>query len=142
MEQQKNQEIDIRKIVRVAMEHWWWFAASVAFFVLLGTAYFLRKSPVWRTDASIMLRQKDGSDQMNALSMLGLSGNQAAEDEVVVLASRGLLAQSIDALNLWEDCAVKDGLRWKGEFRPPALKIKYKGDEKWQNLNGEQKENV
>lgn len=125
MMEQKNQEIDIRKIVRVAMEHWWWFAVSVAFFVLLGTAYFLRKAPVWRTDAAIMLRQKDGTDQMNALTMLGLSGNQAAEDEVVVLASRGLLAQSIDALNLWEACAVKDGLRWKGEFRQPALKIDY-----------------
>ena len=109
--EQKNQEIDVRKIVRVTLDHWWWFAASVAFFVLLGTAYFLRKSPKWRTDAAIMLRQKDGADQMNALSMLGLTGNQAAEDEVVVLASRGLLAQSIEALNLWDACAVRSGLR-------------------------------
>ncbi len=123
--EQKNQEIDVRKIVRVTLDHWWWFAASVAFFVLLGTAYFLRKSPKWRTDAAIMLRQKDGADQMNALSMLGLTGNQAAEDEVVVLASRGLLAQSIDALNLWDACAVRSGLRWQGEFRNPALRIDY-----------------
>ena len=61
MEQNKNnttQEIDIRKIVRIAMEHWWWFAAGVAFFVLLGIAYYVRKSPKWTTDACIMLRQK------------------------------------------------------------------------------------
>ena len=83
-------EIDIRKIIRVVTEHWWLFAIGVVFFVGLGVAYFLRKSPQWTTDAAIMLRQKEGlSDQLGALTSLGLTGNTAAEDEVVVLSSRG-----------------------------------------------------
>lgn len=119
-------EIDVRKVVRIILEHWWWFAVGVAVFVLLGIAYYLRKAPEWTTDASIVLRQKDGvGSQMEAFSMLGLTGNQAAEDEVEVLASRGLLHQSIEALNLWEATAVRDGWRWKGEFRNPALSIDY-----------------
>ena len=45
MEQNQNiQEIDVRKIVRVVSEHWWWFAAGIAFFMLLGTLYYLRKN--------------------------------------------------------------------------------------------------
>ena len=86
MEQNTN-EIDVRKIVRVVMEHWWWFAASVVFFILLGTAYYLRKAPKWTTDATIMLRQKEmgAEDALSSLSMLGLSGNTAAEDEVAVV---------------------------------------------------------
>ena len=119
-------EIDVRRVVRVVLEHWYWFAIGVAAFVLLGTAYYLRKAPDWTTDTSIMLRQKDvEANPMASLSMLGLTGNQAAEDEVVVLESRGLLYQAIDALNLWDACAKKDGLRWKGEFRNPALTIDY-----------------
>lgn len=125
MEQNKNTEIDVRKIVRIVREKWYWFAIGVGFFVLLGVAYYLRTSPKWTTDASIVLRQKDSSlaDQIGSLSMLGLGGNTAAEDEVVVLSSRGLITQSIDALNLWESTYVKDGLRWKGEFKNPALSI-------------------
>jgi len=127
MEQNKNNEIDLRKLVRIVLEHWYWFAICVALFLLLGIGYFLRKSTKWTTDASVMLRQKDGglTGEMDALSLIGLSGNSAAEDEVVVFNSRGLISQSLDALNLWEYNFVKDGLRWKGEFLNPALKIDY-----------------
>lgn len=125
MENNQN-EIDVRKIVRVVLEHWWWFAIGVAFFLLLGVAYYVRKSPSWTTDASIMLRQGDMmSEKMDPMAMLGLGGNAQTEDELVVFSSRGLIAQSIDALNLWEYSFVKDGVRWKGEFRNPALTIDY-----------------
>ena len=128
MEQNNNvNEIDVRKLVRVILEHWWWFAIGVMVFLCLGGMYFLRKSPTWTTDAAIMLRQNEsnGLDQIEALSMLGLSGNTAAEDEVVVLHSRGLLYQAIDALNLWENTYVKDGLKWKGEFKNHAVNVDY-----------------
>ena len=125
MENNQN-EIDVRKVVRVVLEHWWWFAIGVAFFLLLGVAYYVRKSPSWTTDASIMLRQGDMmSEKMDPMAMLGLGGNAQTEDELVVFSSRGLIAQSIDALNLWEYSFVKDGLRWRGEFRNPALTIDY-----------------
>ena len=126
MMETKNNEIDLRKVLRIAAEHWWWFAAGVAVCTLLGIAYYLRKAPKWTTDASIVLRQKDGAGtSIDALSMLVLSGNTAAEDEVVVLSSRGLLYQAIDALNLWEANSKRGGLRWEGEFRNPALTIDY-----------------
>ncbi len=125
MENNQN-EIDVRKVVRVVLEHWWWFAIGVVFFLLLGVAYYVRKSPSWTTDASIMLRQGDMmSEKMDPMAMLGLGGNAQTEDELVVFSSRGLIAQSIDALNLWEYSFVKDGVRWKGEFRNPALTINY-----------------
>ena len=127
MEKQNNvNEIDVRKVMRVVLEHWWWFVAGVGVCVLLGTAYYLRKAPKWTTDATIMLRQKEGAGtSLDALTMLGLSGNTAAEDEVVVLSSRGLLYQAVDALNLWEASSKRGGLRWEGEFRHPALTIEY-----------------
>ena len=103
MENNKTNEIDIRKIVRLVAERWWWFVLGVVFFCVLGTLYYLRKTPKWTTDATIALRQKNNEGSpIEALSMLGLSGNSAAEDEVVVLSSRGLLYQAIDALNLWD----------------------------------------
>ena len=128
MEQRQNNEIDLRKIVRLAIEHWWWFLVGVAVCLTMGILYYLRKAPVWTTDASIVLRQGDGLGESvlgGGLSLLGLTGNAAAEDEVAVLQSRGLIEQSIDALDQWEYNYVKEGLRWKGEFLRPALKIDY-----------------
>ena len=125
MENNQNNEIDVRKIVRIVLDYWWWFAIGVPFFVTLGMLDYLRKAPNWTTDAAVMLRQREGVSSMEAFSMLGLTGNQAAEDEVVVFASRGLLYQAIDALDLWDSPAHKDGWRWVGEFRNPALKIDY-----------------
>ena len=122
----RNNEIDVRKIMRIAAEHWWWFVVGIAACTMLGVAYYLRKAPQWTTDASVVLRQKENSGtSIDALSMLGLSGNRAAEDEVVVLSSRGLLYQAIDALNLWDAPSKRGGLRWEGEFRHPALTIEY-----------------
>lgn len=125
--EKRNDEIDVRKLVRVVLEHWYWFAIGVAVCALLGIAYYMCTTPKWTTDMSIMLRQKDGLDgaQIESLTMLGLTGNQAAEDEVVALSSRGLIYQAVDALNLWEDNAKKGMLRWEGEFRNPALTIEY-----------------
>ena len=125
MEQSRN-DIDIRKILRAVMDHWWWFVVGVTVFLLMGILYYLRKNIVWTTDASIVLRQQDAlNTKIDALSILGMAGNSAAEDEVVVLTSRGLMTQSLDALDLWENSYVKDGLRWKGEFRNHAMKIDY-----------------
>ena len=126
MEKSTNEEIDVRKLVRVVLDRWWWFVIGVVVCVLLGVAYYLRKAPKWTTDASVILRQKEGAGtSMEAFSLMGLTGNNAAEDEAVVLSSRDLLYQCIDALNLWESSAVRGGLRWEGEFRNPALKIDY-----------------
>ena len=38
MEQNQNNvnEIDVRKIVRVVLEHWWWFVVGVGVCLILG----------------------------------------------------------------------------------------------------------
>lgn len=121
----KEKEIDVKQIVRIAWDHKWWFIISVTVMMTLGVLYFLRKAPQWRTDAKIMLRQKDTSSPLSSLSMLGLTGNAAADDEVTVLSSRGLVYQAVDVLNLWDDNAKRCGWQWESEFAYPALSIDY-----------------
>lgn len=119
-----SSEMDIRKIVRLFLEHWWWFMISGVLCVGLGIFYYLRKVPTWQTDASIMLRLQDmKGGQMDALSLLGMAANPASSDEVQVLSSRGLMAQSMEALHLWEPTYVKCGLQWKEEYPDHALSV-------------------
>ena len=124
MSMEKSNEFDVRKIVRVVLEHWWWFVVCMAVFVGLGFLHYYKKTPTWQTDASVVLRLQDVSgNRIDALSLLGMASSPATDDEVIVLSSRGLMAQSLDALNLWETSFVKDGLSWKEEYRTHAFSI-------------------
>lgn len=120
MEQQNNaNEIDIRRILSIGLANWYWFLLSIVICAGLGVWYIFRTTPKYTTEGSIMLRQNSNDDLMNSIgsmSLLGLATNNMASDEVVVLSSRDLMHQAIDALDLWVSYTYKDGLRWKGEF--------------------------
>ena len=123
-----NQEIDIRRIFLVCLQHWYWFLIGLALCGGLGVLYYLRTTPQFQTQAAIMLRQKNDTQLFSgaasgALDMLGISMNGAVEDEVQVLMSRDLMYQAIDALNLWQSSYYKDGMRWKGEFPSETFRI-------------------
>ena len=114
-----NNEIDIRKICRDVLAHWWWFVVGVVLCCGLGVLYMVGTTPRLTTQGAIMLRQKGDESltgQLESLSMLGLGNNGAAGDEVVVLRSRDLMHQALDALDLWNTYYVKDGMRWIGEY--------------------------
>ena len=91
-------EIDIRKILRLVLQKWYWFVVGLVVCTLLGIWYLARTTPKVTTRASIMLRQRDdklGAGQLDQLSMLGIGGNKTAEDELVVLSSKDLMLQVI-----------------------------------------------
>lgn len=114
-----SNEIDIRRVLNIALGHWYWFLIGVVLSVGMGVLYIFRTTTKFSTQAAVMLRQ--GADdrlsgQIESLSLLGLSGNSDASDAVVVLSSRDLMYQALDALDLWHEYRVKDGLRWVGEY--------------------------
>ncbi len=118
-QENNNNEIDIRKICRDVLAHWWWFAIGVVLCCGLGAFYIVRTTPRFTSQGAIMLRQKgdDGlAGRLESLSMLGLGSNGGAADEVVVLQSRDLMRQALDALDLWNTYYVKDKMRWVGEY--------------------------
>lgn len=124
MDQSTNNEIDVRKILRVVLEHWWWFVVSVVVFAGLGLLYYFRTPQTWKTDASVVLRKQEmRGTKIDPLALLGMTANSDTDDEVVVLASRGLMSQAIDALDIWETSWVKDGLCWNEEYRTHAFSI-------------------
>ena len=120
----KNQEIDVRKIVRVVLEHWWWFVIGIVVFVALGLLRFFRTPANWKTDASVVLRlQEMTGNKLDPLSLIGISANSETDDEVVVMSSRGLMAPTLEALDLYETSYVKDKLCWREEYRAHAFSI-------------------
>ena len=77
-ENNTNQEIDIRRILGVCLRHWYWFVIGVLLCGGLGVLYFLRTTPKYQTQASIMLRQSGDSPIFSGL------GGGALDMEAVV----------------------------------------------------------
>lgn len=124
MEQKNNQEIDIRKIVRIVLEHWYWFAIGIVVCVALGLLRYFRTPVSMKTDASVVLHlQEMTGNKLDPLSLLGVSANSETDDEVVVMSSRGLMAQALEAQGLYETSFVKDKLRWREEYCTHAFSI-------------------
>ena len=123
-----NQEIDIRHIFIVCLQHWYWFLVGILLCCGVGIFYYARTNPQYQTQASIMLRQKSdaqlfGTIGGGALDMLGVDMNGMAADEVEVLTSRDLMFQTLDELNLWQEHRYKEGLRWKGEYPTITFRV-------------------
>lgn len=122
----ENNEIDIRKVLRLVLQKWYWFVAGLVVCTLLGVWYLVRTTPKVTTQASIMLRQRDeglGTGQLDQLSMLGIGGNKTAEDELVVLSSKDLMLQVIEQLDLMESHWVKSESRWEGEYPKHTFRL-------------------
>ena len=140
MEQTANKttEIDLRKILHLVLQKWYWFVIGLVVCVLIGVWYLVRTTPKVTTQASIMLRQRDeglGAGQLDQLSMLGIGGNRTAEDELVVLSSKDLMLQVINQLDLMENHWIKLDYRWQGEypkhtFRLECLQLSEDGQKK------------
>ena len=123
-----NQEIDLRRVFFVCLQHWYWFAIGVVLCCGMGVLYYLRTNPQYQTQATIMLRQQSdaqlfGSMGGGALDMLGIDMNGMASDEVEVLTTRDLMYQTLDALNLWQEHRYKEGMRWKGEYPTTTFRV-------------------
>ena len=124
--QNKNNEIDIRRVLRLVLQKWYWFLIGLVVMVLLGVCYLVRTTPKVTTQASIMLRQRDeslGTGQLDQLSMLGIGGNKTAEDELVVLSSKDLMLQVIEQLDIMDSYWIKREHRWQGEYPEHSFKL-------------------
>lgn len=127
VQENNNNEIDLRRVFAICLQHWYWFVTGVLLFSALGVLHFLRTNPSFKTQATIMLRQSNELQGIGvggaAMDLLGVSMNAAADDEVEVLTSRDLMYQVVDALDLWQECRYKDGLKWKGEFGSRTFRV-------------------
>ncbi len=95
-------DIQIKEIIVWSLKRWYWFAISVILCCILGGVYFLCKAPVYKVNASLMLRQNDrnGNAQDEMMRMMGFGGDKITGDEVEVLTSRRLMQQVVDSLDL------------------------------------------
>lgn len=96
-----NEEIDLGKLLGVLLDARWFIVAVTFVFAVLGIAYALLATPIYKADALIQVEQKSSG----VSSLVGDVGDifaseSSATTEIEILKSRMILGKTVDKLNL------------------------------------------
>ncbi|WP_010628923.1 polysaccharide biosynthesis tyrosine autokinase [Halomonas sp. KM-1] len=91
-----DDEIDLGRLFGLLLDHKWWIVAITALFTVLGVAYALLATPIYRADALVQVESKAGLSNplQDMRSMLG--EETKAEAELGILRSRLVLGRAIE----------------------------------------------
>ncbi|RAH38210.1 polysaccharide biosynthesis tyrosine autokinase [Halomonas sp. SL1] len=95
-----DDEIDLGRLFGLLLDHKWWIIGITTAFAIMGVAYALLATPVYRADALVQVEKKAGMS--NPLEdVKSILGEQPSSDtEVGILRSRMVLGRAIDQQQL------------------------------------------
>ncbi|WP_064605367.1 polysaccharide biosynthesis tyrosine autokinase [Photobacterium sp. J15] len=98
--QPDSDEIDLGKLFGILVDNRWKIVAITFIFAILGIAYSLLATPIYKADALIQVEQK--STGMPAIGDMGelFSSESSATTEIEIIKSRMILGKTVDKLNL------------------------------------------
>lgn len=96
----KDDEIDLSRLLGHLLEGKWLILSITTAFMLLGVAYALLATPIYRADALIQVEKK--SSGLPALGEMGdlFAGESQAATEIEILKSRMVVGAVVDQLDL------------------------------------------
>jgi tyrosine-protein kinase Etk/Wzc len=93
-------EIDLGKLVGILIDAKWLIVITMVIFTLLGVAYALLATPVYRADALVQVEEKStGVPGLDDISDM-FTAESTADTEIQIVKSRMVLGHTVDQLNL------------------------------------------
>lgn len=88
-----NEEIDIKSILRYIQQYWYYYVISIVIYAAIGVIYVYKKSPVYESSCSVLIKQDNGApEEMLLLQDLGLGGNKTnIQNEIGIIQSPDLI---------------------------------------------------
>ncbi|HEX7323829.1 MAG TPA: polysaccharide biosynthesis tyrosine autokinase [Rhodanobacteraceae bacterium] len=93
-------EIDLRALLDVLLARKWLIVAVTGIFFLLGLAYALISTPVYKATAMVQVEQAPTIPGITAVAQAVGASNPAATDAISLLTSQSTVKTAVDALNL------------------------------------------
>ena len=114
-EENQNEFIDIRPVIKKGIRYWYVFIISTFICVSLGGVYFLLAKPKFQILANILIKENEngGMSGMQAMMMNNtafgslLGGNTSINDELQLLSSFSVFRETVKDLSLNESYEVK-----------------------------------
>lgn len=95
-----HEEIDIRRLLGILLDHKKWVLASVLGFALIGFVYGSLATPIYQADALVQIENSgQGNNPLQEVSSL-LGQKPPTLSEIEIIRSRMVLGQAVNLLNL------------------------------------------
>ena len=108
--------IDIKEIVFIVLNKWYWFVASVIICIIFAAFYIKKSTPTYDVTASILIKHEQGSGGSGAMGgMLDMenfgifSNTNNFDNEIEIIQSRTIITKTVSELGLYIN-HYKEGL--------------------------------
>ena len=134
METNNENVIDIIGLFKRCLRNWYWFVLCAGLCGIIAVLYVLSTPKKYEVHATVMLRQDGGGGMLSKLqsmdmtSLISLGGGTSilVEDEMQIVASRNVMRQVVEKLDIQTQYWKKNRLRWLGQYGKDAeLKVSY-----------------
>ncbi|MBQ2418239.1 MAG: chromosome partitioning protein ParA, partial [Alistipes sp.] len=126
------QAFSLQDMVTMVLRNWYWFVISVVLFLFVGVLYVMKTSPVYKREATIMVkdsRKGSGANEMAIFGELaGLSTRRNVDNELFVLQARRLMVDVVDRLGLTVSYTTRSGLRTVDLYRRSPIEVLFVND--------------
>ncbi|SEM44854.1 tyrosine-protein kinase Etk/Wzc [Pseudoxanthomonas sp. GM95] len=95
-------EIDLRQLLGVLVDHKWWIVGIIAMFFLASVAYAVIATPIFRAQAMVQVESTAPTiPGLSDLSSLGVeTSSSQATTEIALITSRAVVGTAVDKLKL------------------------------------------
>lgn len=99
----REQEIDIRRILFILISKWYWFLISIIVFLAIAFLYLKWERPVYQAKMSVLVKsEQNNQGEQFLLQDLGfMSGKNNIDDEIGVFKSPDLMTKVVTSLDLY-----------------------------------------
>ena len=124
--------ISFREVFDKAVRNWYWFGLSLILFFGIGVFYILSTSPVYRREATVLIkdaRRGGAASELSAFAdIAGISTRRSVDNELYVLQARRLMMEVIERLNLTANYTTQSGLRKVTLYKSSPIDVKFIDD--------------
>ena len=121
--------VSFRELFEKVLKNWYWFGISTFVFLCIGVLYLLSTSPVYRREATVLIkdaRRGSAASELSAFAdIAGISTRRSVDNELYVLQARRLMVEVVDKLNLTTNYTTKSRLRTTTLYKNSPIEVLY-----------------
>lgn len=131
--------IDIQTTIRIGLRNWYWFATSIIICFLIAFLYLKSKNNLYQVKATILIKDDHSRGGGSTRSVDGLhdffdvyaSFMNSAENEIYVLQTKKLIAQTLSETHQFIRYSLQETLREKPLYKNTPIKVYIKKEEEY-----------
>ncbi len=122
----ESEDIDVGKVLFLALERWPLFLISVVLCLALSYLYNWHTHPRYEMSATIMVQDQGNDISKNILDEVGVLGkNRNIENEIAILSSRSLMAEAVASLDLNVSYSIDYGYKTRDLYKNSPVSLAY-----------------